>query len=78
MDDEIKELLRAILQTQQQHLQAYREVSEKLMKHQEIALERQETAIRRQKAQMRNALITTALVALGGLLILWSLVSPRH
>jgi ferric-dicitrate binding protein FerR (iron transport regulator) len=78
MDDEIKELLRAILQTQQEHLKVYREFSEKATKYQEIALQGQETALRRQKAQTRNALIADALIALAGLLILWSLVSSRH
>jgi ferric-dicitrate binding protein FerR (iron transport regulator) len=78
VDDEIKELLRAILQTQQEHLNAYREYVQKATKYQEIALQGQETALRRQKSQMRNAFIAAAFVVLGGLLILWGLGSPKH
>ena len=78
MDDEIKELLRGILQTQQEHLKVHRESIERAAKYQETALQGQETGLRRQKAQMRNGLIAAVFVALGGLLIFWGLATSTR
>jgi hypothetical protein len=78
MDDEIKELLRSILQTQQEHLNLYRENAAKAANYQETALQAQQTAMRRQKAQVRYALFAIAMLTVGELLILWILFSPKQ
>ena len=57
MDDETKVLLRAILKTQQEHLEAFRTYTDKATKYQETALQVQEAAVRRQKTQIRGGLI---------------------
>jgi hypothetical protein len=62
MDDEIKAILQEILQTQREHLNAYRAFADKAVKFQEIALKRQRVAVIALAAIILAALLVLATV----------------
>jgi ATP-dependent Clp protease ATP-binding subunit ClpA len=53
-------------------------IGERATRNQDAAIRGLETGLRHQRAQMRNALIAFVLALLGGLFIIWSLVSSKY